>query len=103
MKLGLLADVRGMVDPLKDALAILAEEDCGCIACLGSTVEGGEEDEQVLEALRSVEALIVPSPHDAAGRLEGRPPQVEACGLMLAHETLGGSDDVLWLTGFPAP
>src|SRR5207244_1387275 len=45
----------------------------------------------------------VPSPHDAAGRLEGLPPQVEAAGLLLAHETPGGSDDVLWLTGFPAP
>ena len=31
------------------------------------------------------------------------PPEAEAAGIHLAHETPGASDDVLWTTGYPAP
>lgn len=103
MKVGLVADVRGLLQPLRHGLAILQEEGCERIACLGSTVEGGEEDEAVLRALGEISAMIVPSPHDAAGRLDGWPPAAELAGLSLAHETPDGADETLWLTGCPAP
>ena len=48
MKVGLLADVRGLVAPLPHALRLLREEGCERLVCLGSTVEGADEDETPL-------------------------------------------------------
>lgn len=103
MKMGLLADVRGLLGPLKNALALLAEEGCDRIACLGSTVEGGAEDEEVLRALGAAQVLILPSPHDVPGRLDGWADHAQLAGLRLAHATPGGSDEMLWLTSCQAP
>jgi CheY-like chemotaxis protein len=103
MKTGLMADVRGMLAPLDFALRILRDEGCDRIACLGSTVEGGADDESVLARLRDESVTVVSSPHDAPGLLEGVPTEDELGGLRLSHELPCGSDDVLWLTGWPAP
>ena len=103
MKTGLIADVRGLLPHLDAAIRLLREEGCDKIACLGSTVEGGPDDETVLARLRDEGATVVASPHDAPGLLDGVPPEAELAGMRLGHETPGGSDDVLWLTGWPAP
>ena len=103
MKTGLIADVRGLLPNLDAALRLLREEGCDKIACLGSTVEGGPDDEAVLARLRDEGATVVASPHDAPGLLDGVPPEAELAGMRLTHETPGGSDDVLWLTACPAP
>jgi CheY-like chemotaxis protein len=102
MRIGLIADVRGLLAPLRHALRLVEETGCDRLACLGSTVEGGPDDEAVLEELRRAGAVIVPSPHDAAS-LSDLAPEQELSGLKLAHEIPGGSDDVLWLTGVAAP
>ncbi len=103
MKIGMMADVRGQLAPLQAALRILAEEGCDRVACLGSTVEGGPDDEAVLARLRDAGATVVASPHDAPGLLDGVPGEAEAAGMSLAHETPGGADDTFWLTGYAAP
>lgn len=103
MKLGFMADVRGMLASLQGALRLLEEERCDKVACLGSTVEGGADDEAVLARLRDEAAIVVASPHDAPGLLDGVPPTTDVAGMTLAHETPGGGDDTLWLTGWPAP
>lgn len=105
MKLGLIADVRGRLDLLEPALSILDARGCDRVACLGSTAEGGEQDEAVLERLRGIDAVILPSPHDAHPSLAGLDPEAEAAGLRLAHET---PPDLpltapLWLTGYEVP
>ena len=102
MKTGIMADVRGQLAQLEAALRLLAEEGCERIACLGSTVEGGPDDEAVLARLRDAGATVVVSPHDAPGLLD-IPPRAEAGGIQIGHETPGVSDDTLWLTGYPAP
>ena len=51
MKIGLMADVRGLLGPLQHALRLLREEGCERVACLGSTVEGGSDDEEILRVL----------------------------------------------------
>lgn len=105
MKLGLIADVRGSLEPLRTALAILAEEGCDEVACLGSTVEGGPDDDAVLEALRAANAVVLPSPHDVRPELAGLPAERELAGLVLAHATPEplAPDEVLWLTQWWAP
>lgn len=103
MKTGLIADVRGLLPNLDAAIRLLRQEGCEKIACLGSTVEGGPDDEAVLARLRDEGATVVASPHDAPGLLDGVPPEAELAGMRLTHETPGGSDDTLWLTGWPAP
>ena len=103
MKIGLLADVRGLVAPLPQALRLLREEGCERLVCLGSTVEGGPDDEEVLRLLAEASVLIVPSPFDAPGRLDGWADHATLAGLELAHETPGGSDEMLWLTSCQAP
>src|SRR5687768_2576141 len=103
MKLGLLADVRGLVEPLSAALSLLAEEGCDRVACLGSTVEGGQDDDAVLAALAAVDAQVLLSQHDSGDRLAGRPTEAVLAGLRLAHDTPGGADDVLWLNAVGAP
>lgn len=99
----MLADVRGMLGALDAGLAILRDERCDALACLGSTVEGGPDDEAVLARLRDAGAVVVASPHDAPGLLDGVPAQGEAAGVVLTHETPGGADDVLWINGCAAP
>lgn len=103
MKIGLIADVRGLVAPLRAALHLLAEEGCERIACLGSTVEGGADDEEALRILAEASVVIVPSPHDAPGQLDAWPPTAQLAGLELAHEIPNGSDEMLWLTSCQAP
>lgn len=103
MKIGLIADVRGLLPSLDAALRLLRDEGCERIACLGSTVEGGPDDEAVLARLRDEGATVIVTPHDAAGLLDGVPAESELAGLRLVHETPGGCDDTLWLTGWPAP
>lgn len=103
MKIGLMADVRGLLPQLRAALRLLKEDGCAKVACLGSTVEGGADDEAVLTLLRDEGVLVVASPHDAPGLLDGVPAEAELGGLRLAHETPGGGDDTLWVTGWPAP
>jgi CheY-like chemotaxis protein len=105
MKVGLLADVRGALQPLQVALGILREEGCEQVACLGSTAEGGPEDAAVLEALRGVGAVILPSPHDAPGAMAGLAGEAAIRGLTLAHAVPGGlpADEILWTSGVGAP
>lgn len=102
MRIGLIADVRGLLSPLRHALHLVEKTGCDRVACLGSTVEGGPDDDAVLEELRRAGAVIIPSPHDAAS-LGDLAPEQELSGLRLAHEIPGGSDDLHWLTGVAAP
>lgn len=103
MKIGLLADVRGILPSLDAALRLLREEGAERIACLGSTVEGGPDDEAVLARLRDEGATVVVTPHDAPGLLDGVPSEAELAGVRLVHQTPAECDDTLWLTGWPAP
>ena len=105
MKLGLIADVRGRLDLLEPALSLLAARGCDRVACLGSTAEGGEQDEAVVARLKEIDAVIVPSPHDAHPSIVGLDVETEAAGLRLAHETPPELPLTapLWLTGYEVP
>ena len=87
MKIGLMADLRGELGLLRVALEVLAGEGCDRIVCMGSTAEGGDDDAEVLEALRAVDALIIPSPHDSPPEVTANPSEVQLGGLTLGHET----------------
>ena len=107
MKLGLLADLRGQLAPLERALSILGEHGCDRLACLGSTAEGGEEDEAVLARLREAdsEVLILPSPHDTHPSVAGTESEAELAGLTLSHESPEHLPltNKLWVTGYEVP
>jgi hypothetical protein len=107
MRLGLLADLRGRLAPLERALSILDDRGCDRLACLGSTAEGGEEDEAVLARLREVdpEVAILPSPHDVHPSIAGGAAEVELAGLALSHECPEHLPltDKLWITGYEVP
>lgn len=103
MKVGLLADVRGMVAPLRIALTLLRDEKCEAIACLGSTVEGGPGDAEVLAALDDAGATILPSPHDVE-EVGARPREASLAGLALAHETPAvDAREPFWFHGMDVP
>lgn len=103
-RLGLLADLRGDRAALDRALAVLREEGCDRVACLGSTIEGGPDDAAILRELETAGATIVPSPHDAAP-VAGYPKEAEVAGIRLAHAVPEEIPllETSWLSGCPAP
>ncbi|MEM7249143.1 MAG: hypothetical protein AAF533_27730 [Acidobacteriota bacterium] len=105
MKLGLIADVRGSLAPLEIALGLLSDEGCDRVACLGSTAEGGENDDAVVAALQAADALVLTSPHDQPERAAGWSASESSAGLELSHD--GPAEVELnslhWATGFGVP
>lgn len=60
----LISDIHGNHAGLLAALADIESQNCDRIVCLGDLVEGGPENEEVVETLRRLNILIVRGNHD---------------------------------------
>lgn len=64
MKIGIVSDIHGHIEPLKRAFALLESQEVNHIICAGDLVDGGWEDEAVIDYIRTHNILAVRGNHD---------------------------------------
>lgn len=64
MKIGIVSDIHAHIDPLKRAISLFESQDVTQIICAGDLVDGGWDDEAVIDLIRSRNILSVRGNHD---------------------------------------
>ena len=64
MKIGVISDIHGYLEPLQSALALFDHHKVDQIICAGDLADGGDDGEAVVELLRARDILCVQGNHD---------------------------------------
>lgn len=64
MKIGIISDIHAHLTPLKRAVALFESQNVDQILCAGDLVDGGWEDEAVIDIVRSYNIVSVRGNHD---------------------------------------
>lgn len=64
MKIGIVSDIHGHIEPLKRAFALFESRGVDQIICAGDLVDGGWEDEAVVDYIRTHNIISVRGNHD---------------------------------------
>lgn len=70
MRTALISDIHGHLHGLLSVLADVEESRCDRVICLGDLVEGGSEDQEVVETLQRLEIQCVRGNHDHSNDLK---------------------------------
>lgn len=64
MKIGIISDIHAYIKPLKQAISLFESQDVDIILCAGDLVDGGWDEEAVIDYIRSYDVLSVRGNHD---------------------------------------
>ncbi len=64
MKIGIVSDIHAYIEPLQQALALFKAKGVSQILCAGDLIDGGWEDEAVIDTIRSQNVISVRGNHD---------------------------------------
>lgn len=64
MKIGIISDIHAYIEPLKRAISLLNDNGVSTIVCAGDLVDGGWDDDAVIDYIRSQKIISVRGNHD---------------------------------------
>ena len=64
MKIGVVSDIHAYLEPLKKAISIFESQDVDHIICAGDLVDGGWDDDAVIDYIRAYSIESVQGNHD---------------------------------------
>lgn len=64
MKIGIISDIHAYIEPLKRAISLFNSQEVDQIICAGDLVDGGWDEDEVIDTIRSYNIISVRGNHD---------------------------------------